>query len=695
MTDRRDDTKMSNSLLAMKGLPEFTALKPADIQPAIVEIIKHNRKEIENILSLLSATTKPNWQNLVEPLEHLDIRLSEVWSPVGHLNAVMNSDELRDAYNACLPLLSEYSTDLGQNEKLFKAVKEISESDVYQGFDTAQKKVIDNQLRDFTLSGIDLSADKKQRYGEIKKRLSELSSQFSENVLDATQAWNKLVTDKNDLKGLPESALASAEAAATNKEQKGYRLTLDFPSYFAVITYADDRALREEVYQAFCTRASEVGPNAGEWDNSEVMQEILVLRNELAQLLDFPSYAEYSLATKMAESPDQVIGFLEDLADKSTAQSKTEFAELKEYANSVGGLTDIQAWDLSYYAEKLKQEKYAISEEELRPYFPAPHVVAGMFKVVGKLYGIHFQENKNVNTWHEDASYFELLDNDNKIVAAFYLDLYARENKRGGAWMDECKVRHINESGQLQIPVAYLTCNFTSPVGDDPALLTHNEVTTLFHEFGHGLHHMLTKIVNAPVSGINGVAWDAVELPSQFMENWCWQKEAIDLISSHYKTGESLPSDMLEKMLAAKNFQSAMVMVRQLEFSLFDMKMHLEGINKEGHSVDIQGILDAVREKVSVIAPPKFNRFQNGFSHIFGGGYAAGYYSYKWAEVLSADAFSLFEENGIFDVATGQAFKEKILEQGGSQEPMALFKAFRGREPSVDALIRHSGIVSQ
>ncbi|MBV1883449.1 MAG: oligopeptidase A [Pseudomonadales bacterium] len=693
---------MSNSLLKMNGLPEFSAMKPAEVVPAVTAIIDENKKQIQQLLSALDGAQadqqSASWSNLIEPMAHLDTRLSEIWSPVGHLNAVMNNSELRDAYNTCLPLLAEYSTEMGQNEKLYKAVSDISQSDAYQGFDTAQKKVIDNQLRDFHLSGIDLPSEKKQRYGEIKKRLSELSSQFSENVLDATQAWSKLVTDKMELAGLPSSALISAQNAAKQKELEGYRFTLDFPSYFAVITYADSRELRKEIYQAFVTRASEVGPNKGQWDNGDIMQEILRLRDELAKLLNFSSYAEYSLATKMAESSDQVLEFLEDLADKSAIQAQKEYDELREYANNqtgkIASIADLQAWDISYYAEKLKQEKYAVSQEELRPYFPAPHVVSGMFEVVGRLYDIHFQENITANVWHEDAGYFELLDKNKNVIAGFYLDLYARENKRGGAWMDECKVRHLNKEGQLQIPVAYLTCNFTSPVGDDPALLTHNEVTTLFHEFGHGLHHMLTKIVYPSVSGINGVAWDAVELPSQFMENWCWQKEAIDLISCHYQTGESLPSALLDKMLAAKNYQSAMMMARQLEFSLFDMRLHIQAANVEvDQKIDIQGVLNTVREKVAVITPPEFNRFQNGFSHIFGGGYAAGYYSYKWAEVLSADAFSLFEETGIFDKTSGYAFKEKILEQGGAQEPVDLFKSFRGREPSIDALLRHSGIM--
>jgi len=518
--------------------------------------------------------------------------------------------------------------------------------------------------------------------------LSELTTKFSENVLDATQGWEKHITDAAELAGMPEMSLAAAKQAAEAKGLEGYLITLEFPSYFPVITHCDNRELRREVYEAYATRASDQGPTAGQWDNTGVMTEILALRKEKAALLGFDSYAHYSLATKMAETPEQVLQFLYDLADKSVAVARQEFSELSEYAQQTFGAESVEAWDVSYYSEKLKQARYAISQEMLRPYFPFPKVLSGMFDIAARLFDISIEEVTEFERWHEDARLFAV-SRDGSVIARFYLDPYARSNKRGGAWMDVCRTRRRLDDGSLQLPTAYLVCNFNGPVGDDPALLTHNEVTTLFHEFGHGLHHMLTRMEYADVSGINGVAWDAVELPSQFMENWCWEPEALAIISGHYQTGETLPQALLDKMLAAKNFQSALFMVRQLEFSIFDFKLHHE---YEIGKTDIQALLDGVRSQVAAITPPSFNRFQHSFSHIFAGGYAAGYYSYKWAEVLSADAFSLFEEQGIFDKATGHQFKETILEQGGSKEPMALFVEFRGREPQVDALLRHSGI---
>lgn len=621
-----------------------------------------------------------------EPLDQLDDRLGQAWSPVGHMNAVVNSEALRDAYNGCLPLLSEYSTRLGQNRQLFEAYQSLADSEEFNKLDSAQQKVINDNLRDFRLAGVALEDDKKARYGEIKKQLSELTSKFSDNVLDATMAWSKLITDESELAGLPESALAGAKQLAESKEKEGWLLNLDFPSYFPVMTYCDNRELRKEVYTAFSTRASDQGPNAGEFDNTKNIQEILKLRHELAQLLGFDNYAEYSLATKMAESPDKVIEFLEDLAAKSKPQAEKELAELKAFAKETFGAEELEAWDVGYYGEKLRQQRYAISQEELRPWFPAEKAISGMFEVVNRLYGIEFETVNNVDTWHKDVRFFNITRK-GEVIGRFYLDLYAREHKRGGAWMDVCRSRW-KQDDKLQLPVAYLTCNFTPPVGDKPALLTHDEVVTLFHEFGHGLHHMLTKVDYAAISGISGVAWDAVELPSQFMENWCWEKEGLAIISGHFETGEPLPEEMLDKLLAAKNFQSAMMMVRQLEFSLFDFKLHKE----YRENIDVQSVLNEVRKQVAVVIPPSFNRFQNSFSHIFAGGYAAGYYSYKWAEVLSADAFSRFEEEGIFNRNTGESFLHEVLEKGGSAEPMELFVNFRGREPQIDALLRHSGI---
>ena len=675
---------MSNPLLDTCELPPFSRITPEHVKPAVEEIIRDNE---EAVTKLLSEGNAYSWKNLQETMDALDDRLSQAWSPVGHMNAVVNSDELRDAYNACLPILSEYSTRLGQNRDLFEAYRSLHEASEFASLDKAQQKVITDNLRDFKLAGVALPEEKKARYGEIRKQLSELTSKFSDNVLDATMAWSKLITDESELSGLPESALAGARQLAQSKDHgEGWMLNLDFPSYFPVMTYCDNRELREEVYTAFSTRASDQGPNAGEFDNSDNINEILKLRHELAQLLDFDNYADYSLATKMADTPDQVIEFLEDLARRSKSQAEQELAELKAFAEKEYNASNLQAWDIGYYSEKLRQKLYAISQEELRPWFPSEKAIAGMFSVVERLYGVNFETVSDVDTWHKDVRFYNVCRGE-EVIGRFYLDLYAREHKRGGAWMDDCRGRWKVDN-KLQLPVAYLTCNFTPPVGDQPALLTHDEVVTLFHEFGHGLHHMLTKVDYAAVSGINGVAWDAVELPSQFMENWCWEEEGLALISGHFETGEPLPREMLDKLLAAKNFQSAMMMVRQLEFSLFDFKLHKNFA--EGRSV--QEVLDEVRKQVSVITPPVFNRFQHGFSHIFAGGYAAGYYSYKWAEVLSADAFSRFEEEGIFNQETGQSFLHEILEKGGSAEPMELFVNFRGREPKIDALLRHSGI---
>ncbi|GEB69805.1 Oligopeptidase A [Pseudoalteromonas carrageenovora] len=677
-----------NPLIGLEGLPPFSKIKPEYVVPALKHGIEQSRKAIDDVLAKGSYT----WDDLVLPLEEADDKLSRMFSPVSHLNSVMNNDELRQAYEQCLPLISEYSTFVGQHQGLYEAYNALYNSDEFKTLTTAQQKTITNALRDFKLSGIALGADDQKRYGEISVRLSELASKFGNNVMDATLAWQKHITDESQLAGLPESALALASETAKSKDLDGWVFTLDFPSYLPVMTYADDRELRRETYTAFCTRASDQGPNAGEYDNSAIMSEELALRHELAQLLGFSSYAEKSLATKMAESPEQVFSFLEDLAAKSKPQAEQEVAELKAYAEQKHGISGLQAWDFGYYSEKLKQEKYAISDEVLRPYFPANKVLSGLFETVNRLFGITVKEVNNFDSYHSDVRFFEIYDSSNELRGRFYLDLYARDRKRGGAWMDDCMGRKVRANGELQTPVAYLVCNFNKAVGDKPALFTHDEVTTLFHEFGHGIHHMLTQVDAAPVAGINGVAWDAVELPSQFLENWCYDEEALSFISGHYETGEALPKELLDKLLAAKNYNSGMQMLRQIEFSLFDFKIHND--YKAGEQCQIQAVLDDVRSRTSVVKPPEFNRFQHGFSHIFAGGYSAGYYSYKWAEVLSADAFSKFEEEGIFNAETGQAFMQNILEKGGSEEPMELFKKFRGREPSVDALLRHSGIAA-
>ncbi|APS32964.1 oligopeptidase A [Serratia marcescens] len=678
---------MTNPLLTPFSLPPFSAIRPEDIVPAVQSALADCRAAVERVVAQPGPFT---WDNLCQPLAESDDRLSRIWSPIGHLNSVKNSPELRAAYEQALPLLSEYGTWVGQHEGLYQAYRSLKEGAAFEALSVPQRKAVDNALRDFELSGIGLSADKQQRYGEIVARLSELGSTYSNNVLDATMGWSKLITDEAELSGLPESALAQAQAMAQAKEQDGWLLTLDMPSYLPVLTYADNRALREEMYRAFATRASDQGPNAGKWDNSEVMAETLALRHELAQLLGFDTYADKSLATKMAESPEQVIGFLSDLAKRARPQAEQELAQLRAFAKQHYGVDELEAWDITYYGEKQKQHLFSISDEQLRPYFPEQRVVEGLFEVVKRIYGITAKERKDVETWHPDVRFFDLFDANGELRGSFYLDLYARENKRGGAWMDDCVGSLRKADGTLQKPVAYLTCNFNRPLGDQPALFTHNEVTTLFHEFGHGLHHMLTQIDTAGVSGINGVPWDAVELPSQFMENWCWEPEALAFISGHYQSGEPLPKAMLDKLLAAKNYQAALFILRQLEFGLFDFRMHFEYSPEKG--AQILPTLAEVKKMVAVVPSPSWGRFPHAFSHIFAGGYAAGYYSYLWAEVLSADAYSRFEEEGIFNAETGKSFLDNILSRGGSEEPMALFKRFRGREPQLDAMLRHYGI---
>lgn len=672
-----------NPLLEAHSLPPFSAIQPAHIQPAIEAILADNRAAIA---SLLADERAPNWENFIAPLEELEDRLNQAWSPVGHLNAVQNTDALREAYNACLPLLSAYSTELGQNQALCARYQQLKDSTDFATLNQAQKKAITNALRDFRLGGVDLPAADKTRFAQISKRLSELSTKFSENVLDATNAWHKDIQEVSQLAGVPDSALALFAQQAQQAGVTGYRLTLDFPSYQPILTYCANRTLREELYRASITRASELS-DQGKFDNSQVMAEILSLRAELATLLGFHNYAERSLATKMADTPAQVLAFLQDLAVKAKPQGEREYAELKAFAEQQGA-ADLAPWDIAYYSEQLRQQNYALSQEALRPYFPINTALAGMFEVVSRLYGVEFIEQQDFDRYHPDLRFFQVCK-EGQQIAAFYLDLYARAKKRGGAWMDDCRVRRLTAQG-VQLPVAYLVCNFSPAVGETPALLTHDELTTLFHEFGHGLHHMLTQIEVPEVSGINGVAWDAVELPSQFMENWCYEPEALAFISGHYQTGEPLPAALLDKLLAAKNFQSAMFTLRQLEFALFDFRLHQEYDPAQPRA--IQSLLDEVRQQVSVVPVADFNRFAHGFSHIFAGGYAAGYYSYKWAEVLSADAFSRFEEEGIFNRQTGESFLREILSRGGSDEAAVLFENFRGRAPNVEALLRHSGI---
>ena len=675
---------LSNPLLQDFDLPPYSSIRPEHVEPAISQILEENRQAITLLLQSQSAA--PSWQGLILALDELNARLGRAWGPVSHLNAVCNSSAMRSAYEACLPKLSEYWTEMGQNRPLFEAYAALAKSPASKDFDVAQKTTLEHALRDFRLSGIDLAEAEQQRYGAIQMKLSELSSNFSNQLLDATQAWTKHIVDEAELAGLPDSAKAQMAQAAAAKELEGWLITLEFPSYYAVLTYADDRDLREELYAAYCTRASDQGPNAGEFDNGPLMEQILDLRQELAQLLDFAHYGELSLEGKMAESTGQVLHFLRDLGVRSKPFALSDLQQLQAFATEQG-CADVQSWDVGYYSEKLRQQRYSISQEQVRAWFPIDKVLTGLFAIVQRLYGIEIRELSGFDTWHPDVRLFEISEQ-GKHVGRFFFDLYARANKRGGAWMDGARDQRRSASGELINPVANLVCNFTPAVNGQPALLTHDEVTTLFHEFGHGLHHLLTRVEHASVSGINGVAWDAVELPSQFMENWCWEPEGLALISAHFESGEPLPAELLEKMLAAKNFQSGLMMMRQLELSLFDFELH--ATHGDGRSV-LQ-VVEAIRNEVAVLRPPAYNRFANGFAHIFAGGYAAGYYSYKWAEVLSADAFSKFEEEGVLNAETGRAFREAILARGGSQKPMLLFVDFRGREPSIDALLRHSGL---
>lgn len=681
-----------NPLLQTSQLPEFNALNVEHIKPAMETLLAENRAEIAKI----SASREvPTWQNFVEPLEALDNRFNRVWGPIGHLDAVKNSDEWHEAYTAFLGEVSQYYTEIGQNKALFEKFEQLQNSAEYANYSIAQKKVIEDSLRGFRLSGIALPEAEQKHYQQIAQELSQLSSAFGNNVLKSTQSWSKPIASADELAGIPESSMGLLAQLAQQKQldtdKTPYCVTLDFPSYLAVMTHADNRDLREEVYRAFATRASDQF-EFPEFDNSDNIVRIRELRHQKAKLLGFDSYADLSLATKMAQSTEQVLGFLRDLAQKSKPQAEQELATLKTFAKEELGIEDFQPWDVSYASEKLKNKTLSLSQETLRPYFPVEKVLQGLFAITQKLFGVDVQEIQNVSTWNKDVRFFELVDEAGQIVGQFYLDLYARDGKRGGAWMDSAVSRWQTPNGSLQKPVAYLVCNFTPPVGDKPACLTHDEVTTLFHEFGHGIHHLLTKMIHLDVSGISGVPWDAVELPSQFMENFCWEREGIDFMSAHIETGEALPDAMLVSLQKSRGFQSAMMMLRQIEFALADFELH--AFYDPENIEDLLDLNTRIRQEVAVILPPEYNRSMHSFSHIFAGGYAAGYFSYKWAEVLSADAFSLFEEQGILDVETGMKFRNTILAAGGSVDPMELFKQFRGREPKIDALLRHSGIAA-
>jgi oligopeptidase A len=668
---------MSNPLLNISDLPRFGDIRAEHVEPAVSSVLDENRRRIDEV----AQESQPSWETVVAPMEQMEHRLSRVWAPIGHLNAVMNSPSLREAYNECLPQLSDYSTTVGQNEKLFRAYQAVADSSVE--LSPVQRKVIENALRDFRLAGVALPAEKKTAFKAIMQELSTLQAKFEENLLDATNAWSRHVSDPTEIEGLPAGVMDRARESALENDQDGWLFKLDFPTYHAVLTHARNPQLRREFYEAWVTRASGVGPHGGRWDNSPVMEAILRLRHEAAVMLGFDCFAQYSLATKMAESVDEVFDFLNRLADASHDKALVEIREVSELADA-----PVEAWDIAFYSERLREERFNISDEELRPYFPVQRVIEGMLETASRLFGIDVRRKQPPDRWHPDVEYYELHDQSG-LRGSFYIDLYARGRKRGGAWMDDC-VSRARTDHAIDHPVAFLVCNFMPASGDRPPLLTHDEVVTLFHEFGHTLHHLLTTIDFPSVSGINGVAWDAVELPSQFFENFAWRPEVLPMISGHFETGDPLPEAILKRLIDGRKFQCGMQMARQLEFALFDLTIH-----SADHPMSVEEIeqaLSRVRHRVAVVPCPQFNRFQNGFSHVFGGGYAAGYYSYKWAEVLSADAFSAFEETTVLDHETGRRFMEAVLEVGGSIDAMDAFVAFRGRRPEPDALLRLSGI---
>lgn len=669
-------------------LPAFSTIDPSTIVEKLDALLAHNR---QRIAECLAQQTTPSWDSLYLPLDELEESLTQFWSPISHLHAVKSDEALREAYKACLPKLSDYYTELGHNRELYHAIKRLRDSESYDALSPARKKIIHDDLRDFHLSGIDLAPDEQQRFKAIQTALSEISNRFEEHVLDATDAWHKLISDEMQLAGLPDINKQAAKALAKQRGMDGFCLDLSPPCYIAVMTYVEDRLLREEMYTAYVTRASAQGPFAKQWDNGPLMIDLLNYRREQAHLLGFNNYAEVSLATKMAESPAAVLDFLNALVQYCHDKALEEYCELQSFAAELDGIAELQAFDIPYYSEKLKQSQFDFQADKLRPYFPVEHVLQGFFSIVKRLYGISFVPLEHIDTWDDAVQVFALYDDAGQLRGHVYLDLFARPKKRGGAWMDEFRGRLQLADGSVQTPVAYVTCNFAAPLNGKPALLLHDEVVTLFHEFGHALQHLLTVITDRGAAGINGVAWDAVEFPSQFMEQWCWHAESLQQLSCHVETGEAIPDDLINQLIAARNFQSALQNLRQLEFALFDFRLHSE-FNSQSVS-DVQLFMQKIRDQVAVVRPPAYNRFQNSFTHIFSGGYAAGYYSYKWAEVLSCDAFGAFLEQGIFDRETGRRFLHTVLEQGGAQDPMDLFIQFRGRKPTIDALLQDNGIV--
>ncbi|MGC1389185.1 MAG: M3 family metallopeptidase [Steroidobacteraceae bacterium] len=672
---------MNNPLLNLESLPAFDRIEPVHARPALEQILLENRARLQQ----LTAQTNPTFASLVVPMEELSYRLSRVWSPISHLNGVANSAPMREAYNECVPLLTAYSSELGQNAALYAGYAYVFKQEG-GSLDSSQRKLLENALRDFRLAGVDLPAERRDRYREVVQRLAQLATKFSENVLDAARSYTRSVTDQSELEGLPESAVDRAAADAREAGQTGWLFKLDQPTYTTVMANARNGQLRRDIYEAWVTRASELGPSGGRYDNNPIMAEILALRHELARLLGFGNFVDYALATRMAKSGKQVLGFLDDLARRCRPAAIQEFADMEEFAGR-----KLNAWDLAFFGERLKESRFKVSQEALRPYFPLAKVLAGLFALTERLYGISVVTRPEVSVWHPTVRYYDLKDAQGEAVAGFYLDPYSRGEKRSGAWMDECVIAKSLPSGKA-LPVAQLVCNFTAPVGDAPALLTHNEVTTLFHEFGHGLHHMLTQVAYPSIAGINGVAWDAVELPSQFMENFAWRAEVLPLISAHVNDGKPLPTDMLRRLQGTRTFNAALDTLRQIELAGFDFELHANFDPAAG--ARIAETLDSVRQRVAVVPAAPFNRMPASFAHIFAGGYAAGYYSYKWAEVLAADAFDAFEQAGVFDSATAARFLDSILARGGSLDAMEAFVRFRGRQPDVRPLLKQTGIAA-
>jgi oligopeptidase A len=674
-----------NPLLDFSDLPRYTSIRPEHVGPAVDQLLAENNKLIAR---LAEEGTAASWSDFAEPLENANERLWRAWGAVAHLHAVDDNAAIRDAFNSNLPKVTRFRTELAQNLGLYKKFKLLRASSDFEGLSQAQRRVVENSLRDYRLGGAELANSEKRRFAEIQEELAALEAKFSENLLDATNAFSALITDRKELVGVPEDVLEAAKDAARKDGHEGWKFTLHAPSYAPFMQYAENRALRERLYRAHVTRASEFGKP--EFDNTSIISRELQLRKENAQLLGYKSFAELSLVPKMAESPKAALDFLNDLATRVVPHARRDYAALEEFARAELGLEELRAWDISFASEQLRAKLYAFSDQEIKQYFQESKVLEGMFRLVETLYDIRILPDA-AETWHPDVRFFRITDANNELIGRFYLDLYSRETKRGGAWMDEAIVRQ-RISGSVQTPVANLVCNFPEPVGNKPALFTHDEVMTLFHEFGHGLHHLLSRIDEPGVSGIRGVEWDAVELPSQFMENFCWEREVLARMSAHAKSGEPLPHGLFDKMLAARNFQSGMQTVRQIEFALVDMHLHHD-FDPAGARTPVQ-LLDEIRAEVAMVVPPEYNRFLNNFSHVFSGGYAAGYYSYKWAEVLSADAYSLFEENGALDARTGARFRDEILAVGGSRPALESFKAFRGREPRIDALLRHNGMIA-